>query len=277
MLGTYFDEASQIQILILHYLYHSCCPGGFSSYILSKNPQASGVGMSLEVERGGHAFLLEEELGDRLELLWGDVIQYQLGPYPIDDPNLKPLPLVTPRYGAFDLVLLDGHPLRTGKHDNVEFFMQGDQLLLSQLIIGLSSISLSGGTIIIKLSKPERVVTSQLMYLFDILSLSVQTWKPVCMHATQDTFYLVAKGFGLGFQSFRLPQMLHQLMCLWVEIAHGNQGMGRRLQDGDLDFIVDPAVLRREYAARHSNLSQHIWMVQAQSIQGLKRARANGF
>lgn len=234
--------------------------------------------MSLDVESGGHAFMLEEEFRDRFELLWGDVIRYQLGPYPINDPALKPLPLISPAYAPFDLVLIDGHPLRTlGKNDDMRFFTKADQLLISQLIIGLCAVSLAGGTVVMKLSKPERVVTSQLMYLFDVLSLSVQTWKPVCMHATQDTFYLVAKGFGLGAERYRLPQIMHRLMSLWVELVYGNKGVGRRLQDGDLDFIVDAEVLKHQYAARHRKLSQHIWMVQAQSIQGLKQARANGF
>ncbi|KAF9461145.1 hypothetical protein BDZ94DRAFT_1196646 [Collybia nuda] len=255
-----------------------CCPGGFSSYILGKNPYASGVGISLEVENGGHAFMLEEEMQSRFELIWGDVNHYQLGPFSVNDPALKPLPVISPGYAPFDLVLIDGHPLRAqGKHDDVRFFMKADQLLISQLIIGLSTISLSGGTIIMKLSKPERVVTAQLMYLFDIMSLSVQTWKPVCMHATQDTFYLVAKGFGLGAEGHKLPHTMLQLMALWLELMYGSLGRGRRLQDGDLNFIVDAQVLKHQYAARHRSLSQHIWMVQAQSIQGLKQARASGF
>src|SRR5262245_32273298 len=67
-----------------------CCPGGFSSYILNKNVHSTGVGISLDVESGGHAFLLEENLRPRLELKLTDLTRYQLGPAPVMDPLLQP-------------------------------------------------------------------------------------------------------------------------------------------------------------------------------------------
>jgi len=41
----------------LRFLDLGCCPGGFTSYILSNNPSA---GISSEIETGGHRFLLED-------------------------------------------------------------------------------------------------------------------------------------------------------------------------------------------------------------------------
>jgi hypothetical protein len=247
--------------------HRSCCPGGFSSYILSKNHKATGVGLSLEVESGGHAFLLESYLRPRLELILGDVTRYQLGPTYINDQRLKPLPL-RPEIRSFDLVLLDGHPLRTSQSHTPWL---GDHLLISQLIIALQAISLSG-TIVMKLSKPERLVTAKLLYLLDMLSLSLHSWKPVYMHATRSTFYVVAKGVGYGRQGFRLPRLLYGLKALWIDLTYGGVGGLRRpLNASDLDFIVTQSELKT-FGPRLQQLSQHIWMVQAESLRGWSEA-----
>jgi hypothetical protein len=79
--------------------YNSCCPGGFSLYILSKNTNAYGVGLSLPVSSGGHSFLIEEDLQLHLDLHLADITTYQLGPY--QHPNLQSLPSSFITY-AFD-------------------------------------------------------------------------------------------------------------------------------------------------------------------------------
>jgi hypothetical protein len=254
--------------------FGSCCPGGFSSYILGKNPYASGVGISLAIESGGHACLLEEDHLPRFELHWGDLTRYQLGPMFIDDPQLQNFP-VSP---GFDLVLIDGHPLRSAKrlpNDNV--YLHGDRLLVSQIIAGLFSVSF-GGTIILKQSKPERLITSQLIFLLDALCADVRTWKPVCMHGTRSTFYIIAKGFRLGSQAGRWPQILSGLMDLWVQLSYaGPNGKGRKLLANDLDFIVNNKTLKTVYAPRLRQLSEHIWTTQSKCLQGWRNAQAKGF
>ncbi|KAJ6512031.1 hypothetical protein C8R47DRAFT_1093195 [Mycena vitilis] len=247
-----------------------CCPGGFSSYILGKNPYACGVGISLPVENGGHACLLEEDVLPRFELYWADITRYQLGPAFINDPQLQNFPVST----GFDLVLIDGHPLRSA-HDNV--YLHGDRLLISQVIAGLVSVAF-GGTVILKQSKPERLITSQLIFLLDVLCTDVRTWKPVCMHATRSTFYIIAKGFRLGCQAVRWPQILGGLMNLWVQLSYGGpHGEGRRLLVSDLDFIVDDETLKQAYAPRLRQLSEHIWTTQSKCLQGWRNAQAEGF
>jgi hypothetical protein len=255
--GAYFQKFSFI--LAFRHGKKRCCPGGFSSYILNKNPRAEGVGISLPVESGGHAFLLEEHLRPRFELTLADLTRYELG-YE-EDGRLQPFPF-PPR---FDLVLLDGHPLRTATSHNA---WNGDCLLMSQFIICLQSISKSG-TIVVKLSKPERLVTRQLLYMLDVLSLSLACWKPVCLHATRPTFYAVAKGVGLGRQGHRASELLLQLKMLWMELTYGGTGSsGRKIANGDLDFIISDADLQRTYMSRFQQLARPIWMVQAMSLQG---------
>ena len=253
---------------------HSCCPGGFSSYILSKNLQSTGVGISLSVESGGHGLLLEEDLRPRLDLNIADLTYYQLGPTTITDPQLQPLPFPVDAR-PFDLVLLDGHPLRNstsqtgGDHVRIS-----NRLLISQLIICLQATSMSG-TVIMKLSKPERPVTAKLLYMFDMLSLQLASWKPVCMHATRDTFYVVARGFGYGQLAYRLREWIDRFKALWVSLTYeGVHSLGT-VSAADLDFIVTKVGLRA-FEHRLQQLSRHIWEVQATSLHGWKQAQAEG-
>lgn len=197
-----------------------------------------------------------------------DVTRFQLGLVNIDDPQLKLYPLRTD-IRPFDLVLLDGHPLRTSTSYTM---WMGDRLLISQLIIGLQAISFSG-TIVMKLSRPERVVTAQLLYMLDILSLSLASWKPVYMHATRPTFYVVAKGVGYGRQGSRLLQLLYGLKSLWMDLTYGGAyGTGRPLGPTDLDFIVSYSDLKDTFGERLQQLVQHIWLVQAESLKGWMQA-----
>lgn len=226
-------------------------------------------------DRGGHPCLLEEENLARFELHWADLTQYQLGPAFIDDPRLQNFP-VPP---GFDLVLIDGHPLRSAKglpNDN-SVYLHGDRLLISQVIAGLFSVAF-GGTIILKQSKPERLITSQLIFLLDVVCAEVRTWKPVCMHGTRATFYIVAKGFGLGRQAMRRQEILGGLMSLWVELTYaGPNGTGRKLLATDLDFIVNNTTLATVYAPRLRELSEHIWTTQSSCLEGWREAQAEGF
>ncbi|KAJ7202800.1 hypothetical protein GGX14DRAFT_652885 [Mycena pura] len=277
------EEIDQVLWLVpgnlpFRFLDLGCCPGGFSSYILGKNPYAFGVGISLPVEDGGHACLLEEDHFTRFQIHWADITRYQLGRVLIADPLLQNFP-VSP---GFDLVLIDGHPLRSrstphATHDDVH--LRGDRLLISQVLVGLAAAA-HGGTIVLKQSKPERLVTAQLIYLLDALCADVRTWKPVCMHGTRATFYVVGKGFGLGGQAgaARRQQILGGLMDLWVQLSYtGPARTGRRLLPTDLDFIADSQTIRGTYAPRLRALSEHIWTTQAECLQGWRNAQAEGF
>jgi hypothetical protein len=145
-------------------------------------------------------------------------------------------------------------------------------LLISQLIICLEAISMSG-TIIMKLSKPERVVTAKLLYMLDVLSLSLATWKPVFIHATRPTFYVVAKGVGYGRQGYQLPYLLHGLRVLWMELTYGGvTGTGRGMVPKDLDFIVNKRGLKTFFGDRLQQLGQHVWFVQEESLRGWYKA-----
>ena len=169
-------------------------------------------------------------------------------------------------------MLLDGHPLRTSTSKaGTNIQITTSRLLISQLVIGLQAVSISG-TIIMKLAKPERPITAKLLYMFDMLSLDLATWKPVCMHATRDTFYMVAKGFGHGRQGYKLKEWLDRLKALWISLTYGGENSSGVLSPTDLDFIATQMELTM-FEGRLQQLSRHIWQVQASSLLGWKQAQ----
>ncbi|KAF5347521.1 hypothetical protein D9758_014516 [Tetrapyrgos nigripes] len=199
-----------------------CCPGGFSSYLLSHYPLSQGTGISLPVGKGGHELLLEEDLRSRFNLIWADITLFDLRnenrfiPHGWNQSIFTPFPF-PPDHNGFGLVILDGHPLRTqasATGGSQDVHALGDRLLISSLIFGMFSIR-NGGTIIMKLSMPDRKITAQMMYLFDILAEDIRTWKPVNIHAIQSTFYVIARNFGGGIFSDRYPWIMMKLRNLW--------------------------------------------------------------
>ncbi|KAJ7706960.1 hypothetical protein B0H17DRAFT_918624, partial [Mycena rosella] len=251
----------------LKFLDLGCCPGGFTSYILSKNSSAQGLGISSEIENGGHKFLLEDRHRARFKIYYADLAYYRLGPLPKSDNKvLHALPFDSTK--RFDVVLLDGHQLR--KHPSARPG-DWDRLLVSQLIIGLQAAK-PGGTLVIKLADAEQVTTAKLLHMLDVLSARLETFKPRYMHATRGTFYAVAKGVGEGRGAARLLALVDALKELWVDLTIGGaDGAGRVLGEDDLDFIIGTAEVRQaKNLDRLVELGQQVWAVQARALAGLR-------
>jgi len=248
-----------------------CCPGGFTSYVLNQNAKARGLGISLEVEKGGHKYLLEQRHRARFSLLSADLTYFQLGPALIDDPRLKPLPAQI-KSRSCGLVMLDGHFLHT--QENVRKW-DYDRLLISQLVMGLQAVK-TGGTIVLKLSRPDAVRTAKLLYMLDVISDSLTTCKPRSMHANRGTFYAIAKGVRLGADAGRLPTIAEGLKRLWSELTYGgDDGCGRFLNETDLDFIISMEELVDSYLARVIELGRDVWMIQADNLRRTLREKGN--
>ncbi|KAJ7143066.1 hypothetical protein C8R43DRAFT_575754 [Mycena crocata] len=254
----------------LKFLDLGCCPGGFTSYILSKNSSANGLGISSEIENGGHRFLLEDRHRSRFKIYYADLTYYRLGPLPTsvapDNKILHSLPFDTNK--RFDVVLLDGHQLRKNPSARPGDW---DRLLVSQIIIGLQAAK-PGGTLVIKLVDAEQVNTAKLLHMFDLLSGSLETFKPRYMHATRSTFYAVAKCVGEGRGAARLLGLVDSFKELWVDLTIGGaEGTGRALNDEDFDFIVSTAEVRQvKNLDRLIDLSRRVWEVQARALVGLR-------
>jgi len=245
----------------MKFLDLGCCPGGFSSYILAKNRTAKGLGISLDVADGGHRYLLEAYLRPRHDLHYTNLTLYQLGPTRIMREDLKDIPSDIGNR-TFDLALLDGHQLRTQQSA-----MPWDRhrLGISQMILALQAVK-KGGTIIVKLSRPEYHYTARILYLLDHLSERLSAYKPRSIHASRGTFYAIAQGIGGRAGMEKFSAILESFQSLWVELTYGGEGSGRFLADEDLDFIISVDDLIKTYLDRLIELGRDAWEVQAEVL-----------
>ena len=234
--------------------------------MLRKNYRASGLGFSLEEEKGGHKYLLKRELRKRHELVSTNLTYFQLGPTPIlDTDKLQPLPdsFVSE---IFNLCILDAHQLRWQK--DAEGW-DGWRLAISQIILALKGIK-RGGTLIMKLSRPDHLYTARILWMLDQVSTELQACKPLTMHRNRGSFYAVALGVGLGEAGRALPSFVHAFQKLWVELTFGGEdGRGRWITNEDLDFLISEEELALSFADRLIQLGRPVWFIQAQALAKL--------
>ena len=250
--------------------FQSCCPGGFAHYILRRNPNAQGVGVSLDPEMGGSGLTIPFPELERFKMHWSDLTYLAIcapgiPPLPPGGVALSPLPFDPT---GFRVVILDGMyrnpPQELNSHP-----WDMDRLLIAQLIIGLECLD-GGGTLLVKFNHLESVVTAQLVYMLDVLSKRVIAFKPF-LHATRGSFYAVATGVGLERKNY-----LKNLKTVWWNLTYdGPKGEGRYLKEEDLNFIVEFETLEESYLERLIELGRGAWRAQSKALRRTyKRIRA---
>ncbi|PIL29471.1 hypothetical protein GSI_08413 [Ganoderma sinense ZZ0214-1] len=257
-----------------------CCPGGFSSFTLNKRRSARGVGISLPVSSGGHSFMLEDYLRPRYRFIEKDILEYNLAPSGVSGMPHSPDRLPDSMLERFQLVIIDGHALRTyayaspgqpSLNDAKEaHILYRDSLHIAQLIVALECVR-PGGTIMMRLSHVEAFPAAHFLYLLDKLSDELTVYKPRSMHAYRGTFYVVAKGICR-----RTPTLLELkaryvagLRQLWFALRCGGpDGRGRRMSCSDLDFIVSTEEILGGYLDRLIELGRPVWRTQAEGLHG---------
>ena len=236
--------------------------------MLRKNYRARGLGISLEEEKGGHKYLLgrERNFRKRHELVSANLTYFQLGPTTIlDTDKLQPLPdsFVSK---IFDLCILDAHQLRWQK--DAERW-DGRRLAISQIILALKGIK-QGGTLVMKLSRPDHLYSARILWMLNQVSTELQTCKPLTMHRNRGSFYAVALGVGLGKVGYALPSFVHAFQKLWVELTFGGEdGRGRWMTEEDLNFLISEEDLALSFADRLIQLGRPVWFIQAQALAKL--------
>ncbi|KAI0771654.1 hypothetical protein BD413DRAFT_613153 [Trametes elegans] len=258
-----------------------CAPGGFSSYVLHKNPRCTGSGISLPSSLGGHAMHLNQrELSaKRFSMIEQDLLLYDLGrdvPGPRERSGASQLHPVPPAFTArFSLVILDGHALRTykpapaiamGGHNEADKGYR-DILLISQFILALSAVR-QGGTIVAKLTHVECFPSAHLIYLLDVISDSLILHKPRTIHANRGTFYAIATGIGCGPLASEKERYVDGLRKLWRELKFGGaDGRGRSMSLNDLDFVIPADDILGVYVHRLVELGKGVWATQAEALR----------
>ncbi|KAF8595974.1 hypothetical protein BDV93DRAFT_563823 [Ceratobasidium sp. AG-I] len=207
-----------------------CCPGGFSTYVLNKWPNAQGDGVSLPVELGGHSLAIPQNLLSRFRVHWGDMTQFN---HALEHSGsgklagLAPFPIPS---NTFNIVLADGHipppPDMSHLEDRIARLEQhrraANLLLVSQLLAAVRAVK-SGGTILVKLSLAfanqslDSFMHRLVLALDRLSSVPVVALKPRSIYANKGSFYILARGVEVVPR--RMLEML--LESLWIQLVEG--------------------------------------------------------
>jgi 23S rRNA U2552 (ribose-2'-O)-methylase RlmE/FtsJ len=175
-------------------------PGGFSSYILSRNPDCEVDGFTLPEEDGGHEVLVDCD-PERLSITTTDMTNFmgELGVEPGEIPEGHPdaeallnaeWPYSRERY---NLVIADGKPPTKTDDTQKPFRDVGCALRATQIALALSKVR-PGGTIVMLCFNSRRPRAFRLLYELNNISESLQLFKPEPMHAVKSSFYVVCRG-----------------------------------------------------------------------------------
>ncbi|KAG9081921.1 hypothetical protein FRC07_014373 [Ceratobasidium sp. 392] len=201
-----------------------CCPGGYSTYVMRMCPQATGMGISLPVEEGGHGIAIPTDMLPRIDLVMKDLMAYDL---PANQLPFEP--------HTFDFVICDGHYLRLNP-DNMRRPWNWTRLLVSQTLLGLRAVTL-GGTMFIKLSHVERPLTARILLALCRISNHVRTVKSKVLHASRGSFYVLAQGIRTTSQEYK--ELVSGLERLWhILNFEGWQGCGREISWAEQDHVT---------------------------------------
>ncbi|KAH7345703.1 hypothetical protein B0J17DRAFT_640860 [Rhizoctonia solani] len=215
-----------------------CCPGGFSTYILTKHPNAQGMGVSLPpTGQGRHSLAVPLDLRDRLQVHWEDITMFDhtsslvRGCYDTTAFKTSPIP---PR--AFDFVIADGHQPPCMSAGDPRAYWSRDRLLVSQLLAALRAIKLTG-TLLVKLSLEVSVPLMEriVLALSRLTPIPIRAVKPISIYPTKGTFYVLLHAPD-PFQCFDLTRGLEKLW--YVMTFGGPNGLGRGLNESDMDDIA---------------------------------------
>lgn len=244
-----------------------CCPGGFATYVLSKWPNATGLGISLPREYGGHSLAVPATLRGRLEVCFEDLTMFNFIPSSIDgvwDPTLFSPSLIAPGDHSFDFVIADGHLDGRMLTDNPRAGWCRDRLIISQLLIALRGIKPTGSLLI----KQSLLVSPELtkrivLALQQLTDVPVQAIKPMSIYADKPTFYILAR----SLDSNGCDILARKLEGLWYFMTFfGTSGFGRRMNSNEINII---ATTRQVNAARdflHSLLAPINEVYQASQV-----------
>lgn len=206
---------------------------------------------------------MPDYLDRRFELVWHNLLAYHLGPptSPLAE-RLPPLPFDNQQ---FNLVLLDGHHLRTQTENEHTRDSDGPRLFWGQLQIGLRRVA-DGGTIVMKLHKAESADTARALYILDQISSEMYTHKPRAIHITRNSYYVVAKDIR---RDRLLDGYVAALQDLWHDLTYGGEdGRGAfRSRAMILEDVVPWDVLTSEQNLnRLMELGEDVWKTQLEAL-----------
>ncbi|KDN45693.1 hypothetical protein RSAG8_04777, partial [Rhizoctonia solani AG-8 WAC10335] len=177
-----------------------CCPGGFSTYVLSKLPDILGDGVSLPVELGGHSLAIPQALQSRFTVHWGDITRFNHAAEHSGSGKFNGLATFPIPPNSYDLVIADGHrPPVFLRQLGQEHPYARDLLLVSQMLAAIRAVKV-GGSILIKLSLSLANQTLDGFMHRVVIALGglsthppLVALKPKSIYATAGSFYVLVR------------------------------------------------------------------------------------
>ncbi|KAF8442745.1 hypothetical protein BGX38DRAFT_1095898, partial [Terfezia claveryi] len=263
-------------------------PGAFAQFFLRQNPRATVDGLSLPVESGGYAMLLESAnkiLGarprpqdkDTVNITWTDITLHPLflpqgKNYPEEFPdkpafdNNPPLPPhlqfppSKPSDRVYDIVISGSGHLRRCVHAQLRPWEAG-RSLVSKLILGLSFVK-PGGSMLIVLHNLEVWNTFATVYNFSRIA-NIALYKPEWSHAIRSSFYLIATNVQPELDVCKV--WVEELKQAWYTMTFGGEeGLGSLVEVGEglnLDTMLD------EWGDEFAVLGQNVWKRQLDALK----------
>lgn len=242
-------------------------PGGFSQYLLHQYPHIKAFGISLPITKGGHRLLLDRR-DPRVVIKFLDITMLYAEMMSIPAIEVIEIPQEHPDQSSFlhqrpwlqkrfDLVLCDGHVLRTHHREGYREKVEATRLLMGQLILGLQRIK-PGGNMVILLHKPEHWEPLAVIETFSKFS-EIELFKPQRHHAKRSSFYLVAK--NVQPESAEAGQAKIAWANKWTATTFGTQSPGK-----PADMTTEVETLLSQFGSRYVELGSPIWDIQRAAL-----------
>lgn len=251
-------------------------PGGLLRVAIRRNPEAHITAFSLPPENGGHEVLLPPLKRQRqaIKLLDVTMLAADMGVETIPEDHTDFQNFLHKHLTAeclFDLVLCDGHVLRTHERAAYREEREFSRLKATQLALGLEHVK-PGGTMVVLLHQLGYIYTAEIVHRFTKFS-SVQLFKPLAGHAMRDSFYLIAK--DIRADSADAVKATQDWKHFWEVATFGCAE--------DFEALVHRDVLRAqelidEFGEELVERGKELWNVQAQALAKapfLKNRNAN--
>jgi 23S rRNA U2552 (ribose-2'-O)-methylase RlmE/FtsJ len=268
LLGKEIDDATDAFVCPRPNTLDLCmAPGGYSSSVLDRHPDATIKGISLPRELGGYFVRLDHGRKDprvQVEFMDLTMLASEFGVYPDkippEHPEASKFNNARPFYGQeFDIVICDGQVLRSHHREERREWGEAARLTLSQLILALQRIK-TGGTLMMLLHKIEAWNTCTLLRTFEAFS-SVAVFKPKMTHAQRSSFYLIAK--NVQPKSEPAKEAVKSWKKTWYEKTFGDTSYAEYQSREEINAFL------AEFGPRLVELGNPIWETQA---RGLERA-----
>ena len=249
-------------------------PGGFTSSVLKRNPDAYVCAFTLPPELGGHEIIHYED--PRVNRMFGDITmlhqEFRITDLPKDHPEFSKLDdslLWTGK--TFDLIFCDCSYLRTHQQHITEHRRPVEIIrqTVSQLILAMQRIK-SGGTLIMNFSRLSSCNTIKIVSIFD-RAAKIQVFKPVSAHTKNGTFYLIAKEVQPGHPEVvaALKEWKKIWKALTFPVIDEDENEDTKELINEPELAEEVLGLLDRFADRVIELGEPIWQIQKEALATL--------